>query len=78
MMAVGEEMIPFNLAGAQFDDLELSRVFSAAGVAIHSLEDATVDRWQAVARASSWKQFGDKTPLAAKMLKMAEAVPAAS
>ena len=35
MMAVGEEMIPFNLAGAKFDDLELSRVFGEAGVAVH-------------------------------------------
>ena len=77
MMAVGEEMIPFNLAGAKFDDLELSRVFAAAGVAVHPMEDATVDRWQAIARESSWKQFAEKTPLAARMLKLAEAVPTA-
>ena len=75
MLAVGEEMVPFNLAGAQFDDQELSRVFGAAGVAIHPMEDETVDRWQTVARASSWKQYAEKTPLAAKMLKMAEDVP---
>ena len=75
MLAVGEEMVPFNLAGARFDDVELGRVFGAAGVSVHPMEDATVDRWQAVARASAWKQYAEKTPLAAKMLKMAEEVP---
>lgn len=75
MLAVGEEMVPFNLAGAQSDDAEMARVFAAAGVAVHPMEDATVDRWQAVARGSAWKQYAEKTPLAAKMLALAEQVP---
>ena len=53
----------------------MARVYAAAGVAVHPMEDATVDRWQTVARGSSWKQYAEKTPLAAKMLKLAEAVP---
>ena len=76
MLAVGEEMVPFNLAGAKADDAELGRVFAAAGVAVTPMGNATVDRWQAVARSSSWKQYADKTPLAAKMLGLAEAVTA--
>ncbi len=76
MLAVGEEMIPFNLAGAHADDVELGRVFAAAGVAVTPMGNATVDRWQAVARSSSWKQYADKTPLAAKMLALAEGVTA--
>ncbi len=76
MLAVGEEMVPFNLAGAQADDIEMSRLFGAAGVALHPMEDATVQRWQDVARASAWKQYGEKTPLAARMLKLAEGVTA--
>ena len=75
MLAVGEEMIPFNLAGAQADDLEMSRVFAAAGVSVRAMEEATVGRWQAVARESAWKQYAEKTPLAARMLRMAEEVP---
>jgi hypothetical protein len=68
-------MIPFNLVGAQADDIEMARVFGAAGVAVHPMADGTVERWQTVARASAWKQYGEKTPLAAKMLKLAEEVP---
>ncbi len=75
MLAVGEEMIPFNLAGAKDDDAEMARVFAAAGVEVHPMANSTVDAWQAVARASSWKQYAEKTPLAAKMLEMAEQVP---
>ena len=75
MLAVGEEMVPFNLAGAQSDDAEMARVFAAAGVAVHPMEDATVDRWRAVARASAWTQYAEKTPLAARMLRLAEDVP---
>ena len=72
MLAVGEEMVPFNLAGAQSDDLKMARVYADAGVAVHPMEDATVDRWQAVARSSSWRQYAEKTPLAARMLRLAE------
>lgn len=78
MMAVGEEMIPFNLAGAKADDILLAKTFAAAGVEVTPMQNETVDRWQAVARASSWKQYAEKTPLAAKMLKLAEDVSAAS
>ncbi len=71
MMAVGEEMIPFNLAGAQADDIEMSRVFAAAGVKVTPMADDTVERWQDVARASAWKQYAEKTPLAARLLALA-------
>ena len=75
MLAVGEEMIPFNLAGAQADDAELARAFAAAGVAVPPMGDETVGRWRDVARGSAWKQYAEKTPLAARMLRMAEDVP---
>ncbi|GAC1337990.1 MAG: TRAP transporter substrate-binding protein DctP [Acetobacteraceae bacterium] len=75
MKDVGEAMIPFNLAGAQADDVEMARVFGAAGVELHPMSDQTVEAWKSIARTSSWKQFAEKTPLAAKMLQLAEAAP---
>ena len=75
MLAVGEELIPFNLAASQADDAELTRVFAAAGAAVHPMSNDTVDRWKQVARASSWKQFAEKTPTSARLLKLAEEVP---
>ncbi len=76
MMAVGEELIPFNLAGAQADDLELAKVYAAAGVEVTPMSNGTVEAWQQTARASSWKIFAEKTKLAAEMLALAEQVPA--
>ena len=76
MMSVGDDMIPFNLAGAQADDVQLGKTYAAAGIQVTPMQNDTVERWKDVARASSWKQFAEKTPLAAKMLKLAEAVPA--
>ena len=75
MLAVGEEMIPFNLAGATSDDAELARVFAAAGVQVTPMSNDTVEAWKQVARNSSWKIYGEKTKLAGEMLKMAEEVP---
>ena len=75
MLAVGEEMIPFNLAGAKADDAELARVFAAAGIEVTPLSNGAVDAWQQVARDSAWKIYAEKTKLAGQMLKMAEEVP---
>ena len=75
MMAVGEAMIPFNLAGAQADDAEMAKVYATAGVEVSPMPNAAVDEWKAVAKNSAWKIYADKTKLAAEMLAMAEAVP---
>jgi TRAP-type C4-dicarboxylate transport system substrate-binding protein len=76
MLAVGEEMIPFNLAGAKSDDAEMTKVFAAAGIEVTPMPNGAVDAWQQVARASAWKIYGEKTTLAGQMLTMAEEVPA--
>ena len=76
MLAVGEDLVPFNLAAAQNDDIELSRVFAAAGAAVHTMSNDTVGRWKAIARDSAWTQFADKSASCARLLKLAEDVPA--
>jgi len=76
MLTAGEEMIPFNLAGAKADDAELARVYAAAGIDVTPMSNDAVDAWQQVARDSAWKIYAEKTKLAAQMLKMAQEVPA--
>ncbi len=75
MLAVGEEMVPFNLAGAKADDVEMGRAFAAAGVEVTPMSNAAVDAWQSVARSSAWRIYGEKTKMAGQMLAMAEQVP---
>ena len=77
MLAVGQELEPFNRAAAEGDDTELVRVFGGAGVEIHAMSAGTVDRWKDIARASAWKQYAEKTADSARLLKLAEDVPAA-
>ena len=75
MLAVGEEMIPFNIAGAKADDAEMAKVYAAAGIEVTPMSNGAVDAWQLVARSSAWKIYGEKTKLAGEMLAMAEKVP---
>ena len=78
MRQVGEEMVPFNIAGAKADDAEMARAYAAAGVQVTPMANDTVDKWQDIARNSAWKEFAAKSAKAAEMLKLAEAVPASA
>lgn len=76
ILAVGAEMEPFGLKGAQDDDLQVIEVFKKAGAQISDLSASVVDQWKPIARDTAWKDYANKTPLCAKLLKLAEAVPA--
>ena len=38
------------------------------------LDEAIVEKWRVIARATAWKDYADRTPLSADLLKLAEAV----
>ncbi|MFG1396725.1 TRAP transporter substrate-binding protein DctP [Roseixanthobacter pseudopolyaromaticivorans] len=73
---VGAEMEAFGKAGAMADDEKVAEVFQKAGAKIHDLDAATVEKWRAIARDTAWKDYAAKTPLNAKLLKLAEDVRA--
>ncbi|MFG1424439.1 TRAP transporter substrate-binding protein DctP [Roseixanthobacter liquoris] len=73
---VGTEMEAFGKAGAMADDEKVAEVFQKAGAKIHDLDAATVEKWRAIARDTAWKDYAAKTPLSAKLLKLAEDVRA--
>jgi hypothetical protein len=41
---------------------------------VFDLDEATVDKWRAIARDTAWKDYAQKTPLSAELLKLAEGV----
>jgi hypothetical protein len=41
---------------------------------VSDLDEATVDKWRAIARETAWKDYAQKTPLSADLLKLAESV----
>lgn len=73
IMAVGAEMEAYALEGAKADDQAVAAVYQKAGGKAYDMSDATVKRWQAIARDTAWKDFAAKNESCARILKLAEA-----
>lgn len=76
LTSVGADMEAFGLKGAQEDDVHVIEVFKKAGAQINDLSAAVVDQWKPIARETAWKDYAGKSALCAKLLKLAEEVPA--
>jgi TRAP-type C4-dicarboxylate transport system substrate-binding protein len=74
IMQVGAEMEAFALKEAKADDEEVAKVFAKAGAKPVDLTDATVKKWQDIARRTAWKDFAAKNANTAKLLQLAEQV----
>jgi TRAP-type C4-dicarboxylate transport system substrate-binding protein len=72
IMAVGADMEAFARKAAQFDDSAVAAVYQKTGAKVVDLNDATVKKWQAIARTTAWKDYGDRNENCAKLLKLAE------
>ena len=61
-------------------ELGLHRVVSRLGPDIirddFDMDDAIVDKWRAIARNTAWKDYAQKSPLSAELIKLAEDVHA--
>jgi TRAP-type C4-dicarboxylate transport system substrate-binding protein len=74
ILQVGAEMEAFALKEARADDEEVAKVFAKAGAKTVDLSDATVKKWQDIARRTAWKDFAAKNANTAKLLQLAEQV----
>jgi TRAP-type C4-dicarboxylate transport system substrate-binding protein len=74
LMALGKELEEFGTREAMADDQKVADVYAKKGAKVADLDDATVDKWRAIARTTAWKDYAGKTPLSAELLKLAEAV----
>ena len=72
IMTVGGEMEAFARKSAQLDDSLVAAVYAKTGAKVVDLSDATVKKWQAIARTSAWKDYGERNENCAKLLKLAE------
>ena len=72
IMAVGGEMEAFARKAAQLDDSLVAAVYAKSGAKVVDLSEATVKKWQAIARTSAWKDYGERSESCAKLLKLAE------
>jgi len=72
IMAVGADMEKFALEAAKKDDIEVANVYQKAGARVVDLAPATIKKWQALAKATAWKDYAAKNEGSAKLLALAE------
>src|SRR5258708_7713097 len=78
IMALGAELEAFGTKEAMADDQKVADVYAKKGAKVADLDEATVDKWRAIARDTAWKDYAGKSALSAELLKLAEQVHAAS
>jgi TRAP-type C4-dicarboxylate transport system substrate-binding protein len=74
VVALGAELEKFGTDEAIADDRKVADVYAKKGAKVADLDDAIVEKWRAIARVTAWKDYADRTPLSADLLKLAEAV----
>jgi TRAP-type C4-dicarboxylate transport system substrate-binding protein len=72
IMAVGADMEKMALESAKKDDIEVANIYQKAGAKVVDLPAATIKKWQAIARATAWKDYAAKNEGSAKLLALAE------
>jgi TRAP-type C4-dicarboxylate transport system substrate-binding protein len=71
IMAVGADLEKFAVDSAMADDVAVAGVYVKAGAKVSDLDDATLKKWQALAKPV-WKDFAAKNENCAKLLAAAE------
>jgi TRAP-type C4-dicarboxylate transport system substrate-binding protein len=74
IMKIGVELESFGTTEAMADDKTVADVYAKKGAKVLDLDEAIVDKWRTIARNSAWKDYAQKTPLSAELIKLAEQV----
>jgi TRAP-type C4-dicarboxylate transport system substrate-binding protein len=72
IMTIGAEMEKFALDACKADDNEVAKVYIKAGGKAYDLTDATVKRWQEIARRTAWKDFAARNASCGALMKAVE------
>ncbi|EGF30439.1 TRAP transporter solute receptor, unknown substrate 4 [Oxalobacteraceae bacterium IMCC9480] len=72
IMAVGGELETMARKSAQTDDSLVAAVYQKTGAKVVDLSEATVKKWQTIARATAWKDYAERNANCANLLKLAE------
>ncbi len=72
VMAVGAELEVFARDAAKADDKAAAEVYAKAGAKVYDMDEATLAKWQVIARETAWKDFAAKNESCAGLLKAAQ------
>ena len=76
LVAAGTAQEPFCVAASRADDQQLATEFSKAGLGVNDMDATTIDQWRTLARDTAWKDFSDRSPSCADLLRLAQGVSA--
>ncbi|MDZ5650399.1 hypothetical protein [Nitrospirillum sp. BR 11828] len=71
---MGEALEPFGQEEAKKDDQRAAEIFAKAGVTVVDMDDKVMKEWRAIARDTAWRDFAERVPEGATLLKLAEDV----
>ena len=71
IMSVGADLEKFAVDSAKADDIAVAEVYMKKGAKVSDLDDATLKKWQALAKPV-WKDYADKNENCAKLLALAQ------
>jgi len=74
IMALSAELEQWGTKEAMADDEKVAQVYAKKGAKVADMDEAIVEKWRAIARATAWKDYADRNALSAELLKLAEAV----
>jgi TRAP-type C4-dicarboxylate transport system substrate-binding protein len=72
LMAVGADLESFARRSAQMDDAAVAAMFQGNGGRIVDLTDASLRKWQDLARNTAWRDYAERSPTCAKLMALAE------
>ena len=72
VMAVGAELEVFARDAAKADDKAAADIYAKAGAKVYDIDDPTLKKWQAIARDTAWKDFGERNESCAALVKAAQ------
>ncbi|MBV8620435.1 MAG: TRAP transporter substrate-binding protein DctP [Curvibacter sp.] len=72
VVGLGAELEAFARDAARADDKAAADIYQKAGAKVYDMDEPTLKRWQAIARDTAWKDFGDRNESCAALLKAAQ------
>jgi TRAP-type transport system periplasmic protein len=72
IMAVGAEQEKFAQDAARADDKLVAEVYAKAGAKVYDIDGPTLAKWQAIAKATAWKDYGEKNETTKALLAAAQ------
>jgi TRAP-type C4-dicarboxylate transport system substrate-binding protein len=72
LLTVGAELEAFALKSSKEDDQQVAAVYQKTGAKVVDMNPGALKKWQDIAKATAWKDYSEKNPSCANLLKLAE------